>query len=70
MSGFDLWAILNNADYVSMFLHGIQMTFIIYAGSWLLAMSLAIVLLAIRLSPFRFGDPLVAAYVSLSLIHI
>ncbi|SNB83062.1 MULTISPECIES: amino acid ABC transporter permease [unclassified Agrobacterium] len=64
MSGFDLWAILNNADYVSMLLHGIQMTFIIYAGSWLLAMSLAIVLLAIRLSPFRFGDPLVAAYVS------
>ena len=64
MSGFDLGAILNNADYVSMLLHGIQMTFIIYAGSWLLAMSLAIVLLAIRLSPFRFGDPLVAAYVS------
>ena len=59
MSGFDLWAILSNADYVSMLLHGIQMTFIIYAGSWLLAMSLAIVLLAIRLSPFRFGDPLV-----------
>lgn len=64
MSGFDLWAILSNADYVSMLLHGIQMTFIIYAGSWLLAMSLAVVLLAIRLSPFRFGDPLVAAYVS------
>ncbi|MFB9948345.1 amino acid ABC transporter permease [Rhizobium puerariae] len=64
MSGFDLSAILRNPDYISMLLHGVEMTFIIYAGSWLLAMSLALVLLGIRLSPFRFGDPIVAAYVS------
>ncbi len=64
MSGFDLSAILTNPDYISMLLHGIEITFIIYAGSWVLAMSLAVVLLAIRLSPFRFGDPIVAAYVS------
>jgi len=64
VSGFDLSAILTNPDYVSMLLHGIEITFIIYAGSWVLAMSLAVVLLAIRLSPFRFGDPIVAAYVS------
>ncbi|MGO8344992.1 amino acid ABC transporter permease, partial [Rhizobium ruizarguesonis] len=47
-----------------MLLHGIEMTLIIYAGSWTMAMALAILLLALRLSPFRFGDPLVAAYVS------
>ncbi|MGO8657279.1 amino acid ABC transporter permease, partial [Rhizobium ruizarguesonis] len=45
-------------------MHGIEMTFIIYAGSWTMAMALALLLLALRLSPFRFGDPLVAAYVS------
>ena len=64
MSGFSLSAILTNPDYVSMLLHGIAMTFVIYFGSWLLAMTLAILLLALRFSPFRVGEPLVAAYVS------
>lgn len=64
MSGFDLSAILTNQDYIAMLVHGIQMTFAIFIGSWLLAMSLALILLCIRFSPFRFGDRLVAAYVS------
>lgn len=64
MKGFDLWAILSNQEYVAMLIHGIEMTFIIFLGSWSLAMSLALVLLCIRFSPSRFGDRLVAAYVS------
>lgn len=64
MSGFSLSAILTNPDYVSMLLHGIEMTFVIFFGSWLLAMTLAILLLALRFSPLRVGEPLVAAYVS------
>lgn len=64
MSGFDLSAILSNPDYMSMLLHGIQMTFVIFFGSWLLAMTLAILLLALRVSPFRMGERIVAAYVS------
>jgi polar amino acid transport system permease protein len=64
VSGFDLSAILTDPDYVSMLLHGIVSTFIIYAGSWLLAMGLAFVLLCIRFSPSRIGNRLVAAYVS------
>lgn len=64
MTGFDLSAILTNPDYVAMLLHGIEMTFVIAIGSWLLAMTLAILLLAIRFSPGRFGDWFVAAYVS------
>ncbi|CAH0343382.1 amino acid ABC transporter permease [Rhizobium sp. CECT 9324] len=64
MTGFDLSAILSNPDYVQMLLHGIEMTFVIFFGSWMLAMTLAFTLLSIRFSPFRFGDRFVAAYVS------
>ncbi|OCJ07762.1 ABC transporter permease [Rhizobium sp. AC27/96] len=64
MSGFDLSAILTNPDYLTMLLQGIGMTFVIFIGSWLLAMLLAILLFALRTSPFRIGDPIVKAYVS------
>lgn len=64
MSGFDLSKVFGNPEFVAMLLHGIKVTFIIYAGSWILAMSLAFILLGIRLSPLRPGDRLVAAYVS------
>lgn len=64
MSGFDLSAILTNPDYLAMLLQGIGMTFVIFIGSWLLAMTLAILLFALRMSPFRIGDPIVKAYVS------
>ena len=64
MSGFDLSAILTNPDYLAMLLQGIEMTFVIFIGSWLLAMTLAVLLFALRMSPFRVGDPIVKAYVS------
>lgn len=64
MKGFDLAAILGNPEYVAMLVHGIEMTFIIAISSWLLAMSLAVLLLAIRFSPGRIGSSVVAAYVS------
>lgn len=64
MSGFDLSAILRNQEYMAMLAHGIEMTFVIFIGSWLLAMTLALILLCIRFSPSRFGDRAVAAYVS------
>ncbi|MBB4145914.1 amino acid ABC transporter permease [Rhizobium rhizoryzae] len=64
MSGFDLSAILKDPAYVGMLLHGVEMTFVIFAGSWLLAMTLAITLLSIRFSPFRLGEYFVSAYVS------
>ncbi|QRM57073.1 amino acid ABC transporter permease [Sinorhizobium sp. BG8] len=64
MSGFDLSAILSNPDYLSMLVHGVQMTFVIYIGSWVLAMTLAILLLGLRISAIRFAEPVVKAYVS------
>ena len=39
MKGFDLTAILLNPDFGRMLLHGLEMTFVIALGSWLLAMS-------------------------------
>lgn len=64
MKGFDLGAVLGNPEYVAMLLHGVEMTFVIAIGSWLLAMTLALVLLAVRFSPGRIGNAVVAAYVS------
>ncbi|MGG7518094.1 amino acid ABC transporter permease [Allorhizobium undicola] len=64
MKGFDLGVILGNPEYVSMLVHGLEMTFIIAIGSWLLAMTLALLLLALRFSPGPVGNRLVAGYVS------
>src|SRR4030095_8067097 len=64
MKGFDLIAILLNAEFVRMLLHGVQMTLIIAFGSWLLAMSLAVVLLVVRLLPSRVAERGVIAYIS------
>lgn len=64
MKGFDLLAILSNPEYVRMLVHGIETTLIVAAGSWLLAMSLAIVLVTVRLAPSRIADRAVAGYVS------
>jgi polar amino acid transport system permease protein len=64
VNGFDLAEILRNPEYAAMLVHGIEMTFVIYIGSWLLAMALALILLCIRFAPFRFGNSVVAAYVS------
>ena len=64
MEGFDLWAILGNADYAAMIRHGIRFTFIVFIGSWLLAMSLGILLLVIRQIPGRVPNAGVSAYIS------
>ena len=64
MKGFDLMAILLNPEFGRMLVHGAQMTLIIALGSWLLAMSLAIVLLVVRLAPSRMAGRVVEAYVS------
>jgi polar amino acid transport system permease protein len=64
MKGFDLMAVLLNPEFSGMIVHGMEMTLIIFAGSWLLAMSLGVILLAIRMLPGRIADALVAGYVS------
>ena len=64
MKGFDLAALLLNPDYRAMLVHGIGMTFVVALGSWLLAMSLGLSLLVIRLAPSRIADGLVGGYIS------
>ena len=64
MKGFDLWAILSNPEFGAMLLHGVKLTLIVALGSWLLAMTLALVLLAVRLAPSRIAQRAVMAYVS------
>lgn len=64
MKGFDVLAILLNADYAGMLWQGLRLTVVVFFGSWLLAMSLAFVLQAVRLLPFTPAQHLVDAYVS------
>jgi len=64
MKGFDLMAILLNPEFGRMLVHGVQMTLVIALASWLLAMSLAVVLLVVRLTPSRIAERAVVAYIS------
>jgi polar amino acid transport system permease protein len=64
MKGFDLMAILLNPEFGRMLIHGAQMTLVIALGSWLLAMSLALVLLVVRLTPSPVARRAVEGYVS------
>lgn len=64
MKDFDLMAILLKPEFGAMLLHGVEMTLKIAAGSWLLAMAIAILLLVVRLSTSRIAERVVAAYVS------
>lgn len=64
MDGFDITAILRNPEFQDLLVHGLQMTVFIALASWLLAMSLAIVLLCVRLTPSRIAEGAVKAYVS------
>lgn len=64
LKGFDLGAIFANPAFVTMLLHGLKLTFLIFIGSWLLAMSLGSLLLALRMLPFRLAEMVVAAYIS------
>jgi polar amino acid transport system permease protein len=64
MKDFDLLAVLLKPEFGAMLLHGVEMTLKIAAGSWLLAMAMAILLLVVRLMPSRIAERVVAAYVS------
>ena len=64
MKEFDLLAILLKPEFGLMLLHGIEATLQIAAGSWLLAMSIAILLLVVRLTGQPIAERAVAAYVS------
>ena len=64
MKDFDLLAVLLKPEFGAMLLHGVEMTLKIAAGSWLLAMAIAIVLLVVRLTPNRIAERAVAAYIS------
>jgi polar amino acid transport system permease protein len=64
MKDFDLLAILLKPEFSTMLLHGLRTTLLIAAGSWLLAMTLALVLLTVRLTPSRLAQRGVEAYVS------
>jgi polar amino acid transport system permease protein len=64
MSSLDLSAVLLKPEFRGMLAAGFEMTIIVALSSWLLAMSLAIVLLVIRLTPSRICEGAVAAYVT------
>ena len=64
MKGFDLMAIVLNAQFSAMLLHGLMLTMVIAVCSWLLAMSLAMVLLVVRLLPIRAAERVVQGYIS------
>ena len=64
MKDFDLLAILLKPEFGAMLLHGMALTLKIAVGSWLLAMSMAVVLLVVRLSANPVAEQAVAAYVS------
>ncbi|MFT3821680.1 MAG: amino acid ABC transporter permease [Rubrivivax sp.] len=64
MKGFDLLAILAKPEFVQMLLHGLKVTVAIAIGSWLLAMTLAVVLLVLRLTPSRLAGRAVEGYIS------
>jgi polar amino acid transport system permease protein len=64
MEGFDLWEILGNADYAAMLREGVRFTFIVFVCSWLLAMSLGILLLVVRQLPGRLPNAVVSIYIS------
>lgn len=64
MKGFDVLAILMDPRFTSMLWQGVKLTLVVAIGSWLLAMSLAFVLLAVRLLPNMIAQRAVQAYVS------
>jgi polar amino acid transport system permease protein len=64
MQGFDLSAILSDPGFRAMILAGVRVTLAIFACSWLLGMTLALVLMVVRLTPSRIGERFVAGYVA------
>lgn len=64
MNDFDLFAVLSKPEFRAMLEKGIQLTLLVAACSWLLAMSLALLLLTVRLTTKPLAERFVAAYVS------
>jgi polar amino acid transport system permease protein len=64
MKDFNLMAILLNPEFSALLLQGLKTTLVIAAGSWILAMTLALVLLVTRLTPNRIAQRFVEGYVS------
>lgn len=64
MKDFNLMALLLNPEFSAMLLSGLKVTLFVALGSWLLAMSMAVILLAVRFSPSRPAQWVVEAYIS------
>lgn len=64
MKDFNLMALLLNPEFSAMLLSGLKVTLFVALGSWLLAMSMAVILLAMRFSPSRPAQWVVEAYIS------
>lgn len=64
MKDFNLMALLLNPEFSAMLLSGLKVTLFVALGSWLLAMGMAVILLAMRFSPSRPTQWVVAAYIS------
>ena len=64
MNEFDLSAVFARPEFRAMLLTGIRFTAVVAVGSWLLGMSLAAVLLTVRLLPSKLAERFVAGYVS------
>ncbi len=64
MQGFNLLTVLAKPEYRALFLHGLEVTLIIAVFSWLLAMSVALLLLIARLTASRIAGAFVTAYIS------
>jgi polar amino acid transport system permease protein len=64
MKDFNLMALLLNPEFSAMLLSGLKVTLFVALGSWTLAMTLAIVLLSVRMTPSRVAQGAVEAYVS------
>src|SRR5262249_7953364 len=64
MEGFNPLALLSRPDFVALFAHGLEITFVIAAGSWVLGMTVAVLLLAGRMTASRPLGIFVSAYIS------
>lgn len=64
MKDFNLLALLLNPEFSAMLLSGLKVTLLVALGSWILAMLLAVVLVAVRFTPSRVAQRSIQAYVS------
>lgn len=64
MKDFNLLALLLKPEFLAMVLNGLKVTVLIALCSWLLAMSLALILLGMRMTPSRIAQRVVEAYIS------